>query len=488
MSVSDPLLKELKAHIFDLRRHSLALPVDDANGLLEPFCVTLEKIFRKGLIAQTPTALGCIRRDYWDCFFSLFHIKDKAGLPFKLSMAIETVSEFKKVRTSQGKGRLLLRLLLRKKLTRTAVEQLLKCRCLLQGVYDPANSILGNEILAEILLSLLYEVDKVSFSFRLRNASFLDTTWQLGVYKAFEFVPCSDMGLSVRFASGHAVVTHVQEGSIAAEDDQVQVGDVLDELYGEAINGRKRGAISALLSHFEGLPVYASFVKSSLPDRSPYPPVEDLLRSLGMANVYKTAGNDSSEEPTSDVPLSSPSLILGDFDRLPVNTPQESSGYPAIYLGKWYVGNSLMLRRLVACSPTKAGPSWTGIGYVHKEISSRWEGHVLQIERSIGEVTKRIEEQHPFTTRKVIIDIDDCYIKVLSRFTKEVLLTKHYTEIASCGRRNDMPCLFAIVAGETTCTVARHFNSYVFRVQDAQICQGILSSIAQGFSRTSWSV
>ncbi|XP_040068547.1 uncharacterized protein LOC8030090 isoform X4 [Ixodes scapularis] len=455
MSVSDPLLKELKAHIFDLRRHSLALPVDDANGLLEPFCVTLEKIFRKGLIAQTPTALGCIRRDYWDCFFSLFHIKDKAGLPFKLSMAIETVSEFKKVRTSQGKGRLLLRLLLRKKLTRTAVEQLLKCRCLLQGVYDPANSILGNEILAEILLSLLYEVDKVSFSFRLRNASFLDTTWQLGVYKAFEFVPCSDMGLSVRFASGHAVVTHVQEGSIAAEDDQVQVGDVLDELYGEAINGRKRGAISALLSHFEGLPVYASFVKSSLPDRSPYPPVEDLLRSLGMANVYKTAGNDSSEEPTSDVPLSSPSLILGDFDRLPVNTPQESSGYPAIYLGKWYVGN---------------------------------EGHVLQIERSIGEVTKRIEEQHPFTTRKVIIDIDDCYIKVLSRFTKEVLLTKHYTEIASCGRRNDMPCLFAIVAGETTCTVARHFNSYVFRVQDAQICQGILSSIAQGFSRTSWSV
>ncbi|KAM7296099.1 uncharacterized protein ISCGN_021295 [Ixodes scapularis] len=50
MSVSDPLLKELKAHIFDLRRHSLALPVDDANGLLEPFCVTLEKIFRKGLI------------------------------------------------------------------------------------------------------------------------------------------------------------------------------------------------------------------------------------------------------------------------------------------------------------------------------------------------------------------------------------------------------------------------------------------------------
>lgn len=456
MSVSDPLLKELKAHIFDLRRHSLAVAVDDTNGLLLPFCVTLEKILRKGLIAQIPTALGCIRRDYWDCFFSLFHIKEKAGLPFKISMAIETVSEFKKVRTSQGRGRLLLRVLLRKKLTRTAVEQLLKCRCLLKGVYSPSDSILGNEILAEILLSLLYEVDKVTFTFRLRNASFLDTTWQLGVYKAFEFVPCTDMGLSVGFASGHAVVTHVQEGSVAAEDDQVQVGDVLDELYGEAMNGRRRGTISALLSHFEGLPVYASFVKSCLPDRSPYPPVADLLRSLGMAHVYEKHSKELSPLSGSPAPpMSVPSLILGDLTELPVNTPQESSGYPAIYLGKSYVGN---------------------------------EGHVLQIEQSIGEVANRTEQQHPFIRRKVIIDIDDCYVKVLSRFTKEVLLTKHYTEIASCGKRNDMPCVFAIVAGETTCTVAKHFNSYVFQVQDVQICQGILTSIAHGFNRTSWSV
>ncbi|CAN8002954.1 unnamed protein product [Ixodes hexagonus] len=463
MSVSDPLLKELKAHIFDLRRHSLAVAIDDFNGLLQPFCVTLEKILRKGLVAQSSTALGCIRRDYWDSFLSLFHIKEKARLPFKVSTAIETVSAFKKVRTSQGRGRLLLRVLLRKKLTRTAVEQLLKCRCLLKGVYSPVDSILGNEILAEIFLSLLYEVDKVTFSLRLRNASFLDTTWQMGVYKAFEFVPCTDMGLSVGFASGHAVVTHVQEGSVAAEDDQVQVGDVLDELYGEAINGRKRGTISALMSHFEGLPVYASFVKSYLPDKSPYPPVADLLMSLGMTNIYEQPAEELSQQLGSLVPMSSPGLILGDFTELPVNTPQESSGYPAIYLGKSYVGN---------------------------------EGHVLQIERSIAEVATRTEQQHPvrsrfmhcFTARKVIFDIDDCYIKVLSRFTKEVLLTKHYTEIASCGKRSDMPCLFAIVAGETTCTVAKHFNSYVFQVQDVQICQGILTSIAQGFSRTSWSV
>ncbi|CAN7950205.1 unnamed protein product, partial [Ixodes pacificus] len=88
--------------------------------------------------------------------------------------------------------------------------------------------------------------------------------------------------LCLRFASGHAVVTHVQEGSVAAEDDQVQVGDVLDELYGEAINGRKRGAISALLSHFEGLPVYASFVKV----RSSLQVLHRWLRLRHQASIF----------------------------------------------------------------------------------------------------------------------------------------------------------------------------------------------------------
>lgn len=45
--------------------------------------------------------------------------------------------------------------------------------------------------------------------------------------------------------------------------------------------------------------------------------------------------------------------------------------YEPVLTGKALL-QSLMLRRLLACSPTKAGPSWTGIGYVHKEISSRW--------------------------------------------------------------------------------------------------------------------
>lgn len=343
MSVSDPLLKELKGHVFDLRRHSLALAIDDSNGLLQPFCITLEKILRKGLVAQTSTALGCIHRDYWDCFLSLLHLKEKAGLSLQLRGAIQTVSEFKKVRTTQGRGRLLLRVLLKKKLTRAALERLIGCKELIQGMYCPMKSILGNEILAEILLSLLYEVDKVSFNIVLRNASFLDVTWHLGMYRAYEFVPCTNLGLSVGFSGGHAVVTRVREGSVAAEDDQVEVGDVLDELYGEPLKGRKRGTMSALLAHFEGLPVYVSIVKSYQRDKSVYPPLSGLLRHLGLSSPPSNCSPSSQEDlvkkdllPWSE---SAASLLPQLAPGLPINTPLESSAYPAVYLGKSYVGN-----------------------------------------------------------------------------------------------------------------------------------------------------
>lgn len=43
--------------------------------------------------------------------------------------------------------------------------------------------------------------------------------------------------------------------------DKIQPGDVLDDLYGEPLKGRKRGTISTLLEHFKGMPVYLSVVK-----------------------------------------------------------------------------------------------------------------------------------------------------------------------------------------------------------------------------------
>ncbi|XP_077492645.1 uncharacterized protein LOC144103818 isoform X3 [Amblyomma americanum] len=413
MSVSDPLLKQLKDHIFDLRRHCLVLPIDDGNGLLLPFCTTLELIFRKGIQVQRNTPVGAVRRDYWNGFFSVLHLKQVDKLPLRLASSIQTVKDFKKVQTAQGKGRLLLRVLLKRHLLKTAVSCLLQSPSIVAAMYSPSDSILGNEILAEILLSLLHEVDKVSFNISLRNATFLDHTWHLGLYKSFEFVPCDTLGISIGFSAGIPVVTDVEEGSVAGEDDQIQVGDILDDLYGEALRGRKRGTISTLLDHFKGLPVYLSVVKSYQMDGSPYPPVAELLKGLRLA-------------PTRNRDRLTASACSGDVfpdslgsSGLPVSPPLESAAYQAVYIGKTYVGNA---------------------------------GNVLDIEAAIREVSFKDTDEHVQMGRMPVwVDVSDCHFRVFRRLGKEVLLEKHFTEIASCGKASNFPCIFAVVAGFAPC-------------------------------------
>uniref|UniRef100_A0A224Z8D7 Run domain containing protein n=1 Tax=Rhipicephalus zambeziensis TaxID=60191 RepID=A0A224Z8D7_9ACAR len=451
MSVSDPLLKQLKDHIFDLRRHCLVLNIDDTNGLLLPFCTTLELIFRKGLHVQKNTPLGSLRRDYWNVFFAMLRLKRQDKLPLRLATSIQTVKDFKKVQTAQGKGRLLLRVLLKRRLLRTAVTCLLESPGLIGVMYNQSDSILGNEILAEILLSLLHEVDKINFSITLRNATFLDETWHLGLYRSFELVPCDTLGISIGFAAGVPVVTQVEEGSVAGEDDKLQVGDVLDDLYGEALKGRKRGTISTLLDHFKGMPVYVSVIKSYQADGTPYPPVANLLKRLRLSPPHeKKAHSGFTDRNSPDLFPDSPGA-----SGLPVNTPHESAAYAAVYIGKTYVGSA---------------------------------GHVLEIEKAIRDVTLKEADTHVKHRIPVWVDVSDCYFKVVSRFTKEILLEKHFTEIASCGKSSNFPGIFAVVAGETTCTVSKHFYSYVFQVKQMNICQTILCTIAEGFTRTSWSV
>nr|XP_037272666.1 uncharacterized protein LOC119164555 isoform X1 [Rhipicephalus microplus] len=451
MSVSDPLLKQLKDHIFDLRRHCLVLNIDDTNELLLPFCTTLELIFRKGINVQKNTPLGSLRRDYWNVFFAMLRLKKQDKLPLRLATSIQTVKDFKKVKTSQGKGRLLLRVLLKRRLLRAAVACLRESPGLIAVMYDQSHSILGNEILAEILLSLLYEVDKITFSITLRNATFLDETWHLGLYHCFELVPCDTLGISIGFAAGVPVVTQVEEGSVAGEDGKIQVGDVLDDLYGEALKGRKRGTISTLLDHFKGMPVYVSVIKSYLADGTTYPPIANILNRLRLSpprekNAQRGFTDRNSPDLFSDSPGAS---------GVPVNTPHESAAYAAVYIGKTYVGSA---------------------------------GHVLEIEKAIRDVTFKESDTHVKHRLPVWLDLSDCYFKVVSRFTKEILLEKHFTEIASCGKSNNFPCIFAVVAGETTCTVSKHFYSYVFQVKQTSIAQTILCTIAEGFTRTSWSV
>lgn len=63
--------------------------------------------------------------------------------------------------------------------------------------YYDKNSILGDNILGEIFLSVLLQSSKLNFKLNLRNCSFLDESWLLPECLALELVPCKSLGISV---------------------------------------------------------------------------------------------------------------------------------------------------------------------------------------------------------------------------------------------------------------------------------------------------
>ena len=71
----------------------------------------------------------------------------------------------------------------------------------------------------------------------LDNTSWLDVTWQLPPVVRHEFVPASDLGVAVVLVSGWPVVTSVLETSVAAEDDKVEVGDIVTHINDVSVVG-----------------------------------------------------------------------------------------------------------------------------------------------------------------------------------------------------------------------------------------------------------
>ena len=83
--------------------------------------------------------------------------------------------------------------------------------------YNTTNSILGNEILSQILYSLLLQLSYFNFDLDLDNAAFLDDSWQIPLMHKVELVPCKELGLTLSFPLGFPVVVRIKEHSLAAE-------------------------------------------------------------------------------------------------------------------------------------------------------------------------------------------------------------------------------------------------------------------------------
>lgn len=108
----------------------------------------------------------------------------------------------------------------------------------LRSVYHSTGSIIGDEILVQILLSVLMQCSKFRFDLELSNTSFLDLSWAIPRTMTLELVPCKSLGLSVKYVSGayredkhdcicwfffrysfdKAIIVNIDPNGVAAED------------------------------------------------------------------------------------------------------------------------------------------------------------------------------------------------------------------------------------------------------------------------------
>ncbi|XP_022092606.1 uncharacterized protein LOC110980329 [Acanthaster planci] len=446
MATRDPLLSNLKAVL--LRLKEAKQPIADSNSDLQVLCETVECILRKGL--KKPGSLfGLYKRDYWCWMESLTTSPGSERLHPMFSLAIEACKSSTKVRTHQGRGRLLLRICLHKKILAVPIEHLLKNCRMLEIWYDPLMSIIGSELLVESLTSLLIWASEIHFELNIKNASFLDETWTLPVYRQYEFVPSKDLGVIIKNIKQRVFVAKVKPDSVAAHKDRIEPGDILDELYGESLYGSKKGSrIPSLLKQHEGWPIYISVIKCHLRNGKVFYNVKDHLSVL----------RDEFEGFTMPI------------DRDLNHKKKSSQNKDEQDISHRLNGSSVHKVKYVGC---------TDVGK---------EGGTSVIE---GAILKVLQEQgrNPTTYKDVYLELGETNLITWESSDGDRVVMKHcYPEISSCGRRVDALLYFAYVAGDTTCTISKQFKCYVYLATCDKESKQILTSIAQGFGRTTWFV
>ncbi|XP_014470037.1 PREDICTED: uncharacterized protein LOC106742006 [Dinoponera quadriceps] len=436
MSVSDPLVKELKGWTRKLIEHGTE--ITDENEDLLSFCKCLENCLHKGL-------LPCLSIGYLkgpSAWHWLEHVAQKNYSSYStLSLVAEQTEQNPKVHTSTGRFRLLIRICLVRKCLHMPVEILTRIPTLAAEFYD-LKSILGDDILREILLSVLLQCSKLNFKLNLRNATFLDDTWQMPQCVALQLVPCKNLGISVCFTNEKALIINVDEKSVAAEDNKVEIGDVLDEINESIITGDSKGKLRKIMRKASGQPIMLHIIKyRTKKTRELYEPIVHLIKSSGvesMKSLIQISQSDQVQATKVNQPSELENKTLG-------------SGFCVKYCGSVHVGA---------------------------------KGDVKQIEKVIWSLLKSGEvKQVP-----VRFECLEIGIKVAREVDDKVICKQSYMEISSCGRTTNIPDYFAFIAGETNCNVATKFDAFVFHHQNENEVQQVLQSLGQGFQRTHFAV
>ncbi|XP_029172796.1 uncharacterized protein LOC114941817 [Nylanderia fulva] len=438
MSVSDPLIKELKGWTRKLMEYPKE--INDENENLCHFCKCFEDCLQKGLLSCFDSTVGYLKIPcawHW-----LEYVAEKNYSSYNtFFLVVEQVKQNLKIHTSIGRLRFLIRVCLVRKCLHMPIEILTRIPSLATEFYG-LKSIVGDDILREILLSVLLQCSKFNFKLNLRNATFLDDTWQMPSCIALELVPCKSLGISVCFTKEKALIVNVDEKSVAAEDNKIEIGDILDEINENIINGDSKGKLRKIMRKASGQPITLHIIKvpSYQKSRELYEPIVHLIKSSGierMQSLIQISQLDQAEITKKD-----------QISKLKNKTL--SSGFPVKYCGSVHVGT---------------------------------EGDVKQIEKAIRRLLKEEVKQVP-----VKFECLEIGIVVTQEIDNRTICKQSYMEISSCGCTANIPDYFAFIAGETNCNMATKFDAYIFYHRNETEVQQILQSLGQGFQRTHFAV
>ncbi|KAK9502481.1 hypothetical protein O3M35_011254 [Rhynocoris fuscipes] len=423
MSVSDPLIKELKVYTTKLLINS-PKPITDSDDNILSFCECIEKILYQGIVVQK-NVIGLLRTP--ECWSWLEQLgNEKLGCPYSYISCVEKVKRCDKVTTLCGKVRLLIRNALVRRCIHVPI-QILTHSAHRNSIYSPS-SIIGDEILSQLLLSVLLLVSKLEFKLDIDNALFLDTTWHLPKAISLQLVPCTTLGLSIMFVSGKALIINVMQDSVASESGDIMIGDILDTLNGVVLCDSMQGSLVNILRRAAGQPITLYIIKGVL-NGEIYPPILPLLSQASVDPIsvllqYKKASEANLiDDPDSKI------TFIGTIDTGEKNDVKQI-----------FIAINLILK---------------------------------------SKCSENID---------VFIDCHDLGIKVIDKNTKKVMMEHAYMEISSCGCSTNSPYYFAYIAGDGSYCKCKQFKCFIFHCKNRVQIDTLLKTIGQGFRRTLYTV
>ncbi|KAJ8943686.1 hypothetical protein NQ318_015175 [Aromia moschata] len=267
----------------------------DNNFYFVLFGRNLEKIFNRGLLTHQNTLYFTRIIDPYAWMVSI--VKAKSDIvTFNYRDCVDSVKSRCDIINNGARFRLLVKYCLMKKCLHVPVEFLVRTGR--AQFFYMSSSIIGDEILSEILLSVLFQLSKIDFTFDLTNSSFLDLTWYVPDLVQLELVPCKSLGLSISFSGERAVIVNVASNSVGAENGNIKIGDVLDKLNDIHITSSCKGRLHTLLRSRKTKPISLVIAKAYNPQSKEFfMPIKTLFKDINInCDIVVKQYEDSNDE------------------------------------------------------------------------------------------------------------------------------------------------------------------------------------------------